>query len=1295
MYNKAIPSVLALILSTIALGQEKKLNKAPLPSEGLSGNMKWVILEKARTEELQGMIVPAKTEHFKVQVIPEGVDFRGLKENDNKQKSSFTTRGISGLRRITTIMEEDFEGVFPTGHWEVFDADGAFHGEYYWGKDTYKPHFGNYSAWCAKYGANGIDPTSGYPNYCNSWMIYGPFDLSDSTINVAELNFSFWLDSEVGHDYFYWGTSINGMDFYSKGVSGTTYDQWWYESLDLTNVPILGDLTGNSSVWIAFIFQSDASTTQKGIFIDDVVLLKGQVESPITFTDVGSSAAVDHVHGGRGVGWGDVNNDGYLDLYNANKHNPNLLYLNSGSGSFVDIAASAGVEGNLKDHGVAWGDFDNDGDIDLFVTNDGGGPTKLYRNSGNNTFTDISSSAGVEDFDGGISAAWADYDRDGYLDLYVTKWGKPNRLYHNNGDNTFADVASSTGVADAQGGTGLAWGDFDNDGDSDLYVVNWGQPNRLYRNNGNNTFTDIASQAGVADAGGGRGVDWGDFDNDGDLDLYLVTEYEQPRLYRNNGDNTFTDIASGAGVLGGGRGNCMAWGDFDNDGFMDLYLGNSGNASDEFQGQANRLYHNNGNSTFTDVAPAVGLDDTARTEGVSWGDFDNDGDLDLYVSNAHLPNRLFRNNGSSNNWLVLNLVGTVSNKSGIGARVRTVVGAGSQIREISGGGYYSQNSLPIEFGFGQATIVDSLIIYWPSGIKQVLINTIPNQIIEIQEDTTSVNLVSFTDIGSSSGMAQAGDGRGIAWGDFDNDDDLDLYLANVDELNCLFRNNGNNTFTNIASSANVEGNLKDHGVAWGDFDNDGDIDLFVTNDGGGPTKLYRNSGNNTFTDISSSAGVEDFDGGISAAWADYDRDGYLDLYVTKWGKPNRLYHNNGDNTFADVASSTGVADAQGGTGLAWGDFDNDGDSDLYVVNWGQPNRLYRNNGNNTFTDIASQAGVADAGGGRGVDWGDFDNDGDLDLYLVTEYEQPRLYRNNGDNTFTDIASGAGVLGGGRGNCMAWGDFDNDGFMDLYLGNSGNASDEFQGQANRLYHNNGNSTFTDVAPAVGLDDTARTEGVSWGDFDNDGDLDLYVSNAHLPNRLFRNNGSSNNWLVLNLVGTVSNKSGIGARVRTVVGAGSQIREISGGGYYSQNSLPIEFGFGQATIVDSLIIYWPSGIVQDTVNVSVNQFIKVIESQRFTGIEEIVNNIPDDFRLFQNYPNPFNASTIITFTLPNTTFVNLKIYNLIGNEIETLVSGQRVAGKYQVEWKAEREPSGIYLYRLDTGEFVKTKKLILQK
>jgi hypothetical protein len=365
-----------------------------------------------------------------------------------------------------------------------------------------------------------------------------------------------------------------------------------------------------------------------------------------------------------------------------------------------------------------------------------------------------------------------------------------------------------------------------------------------------------------------------------------------------------------------------------------------------------------------------------------------------------------------------------------------------------------------------------------------------------------------------------------------------------------------------------------------------------------------------------------------------------------------FYQNLGESGFLKLTNNI-VSEPRYGRGMSWADYDNDGRMDLFVANAAlsgaqQLNRLYRNLGEGVFQPVTGPGPGGEAAVSFSGSWADYDNDGDLDLFVANGgWEQVRtsfLYRNNGDGTFTKITDGDIVTDQYGSVYGTWGDYDNDGFLDLFVSHSSpaNTSPSYQPTAkNSLYHNYGDGTFRKVTSGSLVNDLGCSLGSAWGDYDNDGFLDLYVTNfGSRVNDLFHNNGNTNSWIIINCIGTFSNRSAIGAKVRlraTIRGRTTwQMREISGGGgYTSQNDLRAHFGLGDATMIDTLRIEWPSGIVQELHDVAAKQFLTVTEPARLQALGAGVLRIQS----WKGMSFEVQASTDLNQWSPLTTVTNL--------------------------------------------------------
>ena len=499
-------------------------------------------------------------------------------------------------------------------------------------------------------------------------------------------------------------------------------------------------------------------------------------------------------------------------------------------------------------------------------------------------------------------------------------------------------------------------------------------------------------------------------------------------------------------------------------------------------------------------------------------------------------------------------------------------------------------------------------------------------------------------------------GSGGGFFDYDGDGDLDIYLINgaiqIDNVqdktphNVLYRNNGDNTFTDVTEEAGVGSTAYGTGATVGDYDNDGDLDLYVTNFG--TDQLYQNNGDGTFTDVTTHAKVGNPNWGTSCAFADVNNDGHLDLYVANYAEytpendrrceergvhvycgphaypavHDTFYKNNGDGTFTDASTLYRPADLipQHGLGVTFGDYDADGNIDLYVANDQNPNFLFQNNGDGNFLEVALMSGVCynDMGkeeAGMGTDFGDYDNDGRLDL-TVSNYqtETNTVYRNHDSSFFTDNTITAGIAEVTHGY-LGWGirffDYDNDGHQDIFVAN-GHLMDNINvlekhvtyPQKNLLFRNLGDGTFANVTSETdGLALKKVSRGTAIGDYDNDGDLDILVTNCNQRPDLLQNAvGNQNNWIQVQVVGQKSNRSGIGARIKVVTGTHVQYREVqSGGSYLSFHDLRAHFGVGKAEQIESLEIWWTNGHIDRGTHLPVNQRFMAIEGGEIVPID----------------------------------------------------------------------------------------------
>ena len=519
---------------------------------------------------------------------------------------------------------------------------------------------------------------------------------------------------------------------------------------------------------------------------------------------------------------------------------------------------------------------------------------------------------------------------------------------------------------------------------------------------------------------------------------------------------------------------------------------------------------------------------------------------------------------------------------------------------------------------------DNLKARWLLNIAHMTLGTYPEQVpdahlIPPEALGSDYEIGKFQNVASSVGLYTLDLAGGSIIEDFDGDGLLDIITSTWDQCRSLryFHNDGNGLFSDYTSRAGLDGQLGGLNLMQTDYDNDGRMDVTVLRGAwmqeGGQMRnsLLRNNEDGTFTDVTHQAGLAlPAYPSHSAAWADYDNDGDLDLYSCNesipgpdeadgYRFPSQLFRNNGDGTFTDVAVQAGVTNLRYCKGSGWGDYDNDGYPDLYVSNYVGDNRLYRNNADGSFTDVAPLLGVEEPYRSFATWFWDYDNDGWLDLFVAgygndigavaADYlglpnrgARPRLYRNDGAGGFIDVTQEAGLARVHMAMGANFGDLDNDGYPDFYLG-TGYPSFEAV-SPNIMYRNNGGGSFVDVTFSGGFGHLQKGHGIAFGDLDRDGDQDVFaqIGGAYpgdaASNALYENPGHGNRWVSVRLVGVESNRAAIGARIRVELATSEGVRKVyahvGSGGSFGASSLEQEIGLGQAQRIVSLEVYWPT-------------------------------------------------------------------------------------------------------------------------
>ena len=558
------------------------------------------------------------------------------------------------------------------------------------------------------------------------------------------------------------------------------------------------------------------------------------------------------------------------------------------------------------------------------------------------------------------------------------------------------------------------------------------------------------------------------------------------------------------------------------------------------------------------------------------------------------------------------------------------------------------------------------------------------------------------------GLGHISDVNGVAVADFDQDGYEDIFFVGFHSFeaaadstwNRLLRNQGDGTFEDVTVAAgftdqfvntDVQASLGEKmGASWGDYDNDGFPDLFLSNSR--LDQLYHNNGNGTFTDVTLQAGVAGchscYSGG--GLWFDHDRDGDLDLYVSILNGPNFMYRNNGDGTFNDITAMTGLA----GSGITWTtaamDIGKDGFLDLYLANDTQQNQCFANTSGFHYNETSLAYRVADEGAGMGIAIGDYNNDGRFDIYVtnIFNHHPNPLYKDIGNRRFEDVAATLGVENTGWGWGVQFFDYDHDGDEDLFAVNGVVSKQYVEGaeqvdEPHYLYRNmlieTGEEGFSNQSAAAQLDRLERARGMEVFDYDQDGDLDVLIANVESTPFLFRNDlvqSGSENWFQVALEGTTANRSAYGAEVRIKAGGKTLYRWYHGTGFLAQSLKPVHFGIGAATVVEEVQVTWLSGAVETFTNFFPNQTIRIKEGESVTSVTQ-APGLSDAWSIAAS-PNPFTSSADFAFEAPRSGPFELIVFNTLGEvvfrEQRPVVAGQPV----RVRWAAAGVPSGVYHY-----------------
>ena len=540
----------------------------------------------------------------------------------------------------------------------------------------------------------------------------------------------------------------------------------------------------------------------------------------------------------------------------------------------------------------------------------------------------------------------------------------------------------------------------------------------------------------------------------------------------------------------------------------------------------------------------------------------------------------------------------------------------------------------------------------------------------------------FQNVTSSMGISgQTGLGHAVGWGDIDNDGDPDLGISNQEGDGFWFYRNDGDHFTNITASAGLSG-LGGNKIIIAEMTGDEFNDL-VLRTRSGTQFLFESNGDGTFNDITASSGI------ASAAVyniADFNNDGFTDL-ISVAGDDVSILYNNGDATFSEAEAIAPMPDF---FGIAVLDYNRDGLMDLYWATYGDNlNVLLKNNGDGSFTDATIEAGVSYNQGAHALDVGDFNNDGLVDIYVGSYSNLTcKLFSNNGDGTFSDVTVSTGTQGNHDTRTTSFVDYNSDGWLDIF-----SSHHDFYTYSNTMQKSIEGETFVEVATQLGISGEFIGDyfGHAWADFNGDGAIDFFAAGHIDKYRLFENNNCPGNWLMIDLEGVQSNPNGIGTQVDVWMDNQRISRNmLPNGGFHDFGDLRLHFGLNDAIVVDSIIVYWPSGIVQKSGEMDANQYIRIVEGSTITDIhpQKRFSSVPMTLS-----PNPTNGLLEIGFNLTQTEHLEIAIYNLNGRRLKTLLKETQNSGDHQLQVDVSDLPNGIYFVVLQSGLSKQVQKLVV--